>query len=230
MVRQASDPAQQTLAMQAMGAFCADYWYPIYAFARRKGFNKESAEDLTQGFFERLSEEQLLAKAEHGEIRLRTYLLRLMQAQLKRERERAGAQKRGGHLQKLSLDFQDAEGRYLLEPEDQGLTPEALFDRTWALATLDRCLARLAQRWDENGRSEEFTILRPFLNLNESGDSTAGDVASKLGITDENARQKIKRLRAALREVLHDQVASSLADASPEAVAAEIQNLRATLL
>ena len=229
LVRNASDSERETLARRAIGTFCADYWYPIYAFVRRKGYSKEEAEDQTQEFFGRLASEQLLAKAEPSEIRLRTFLLRIMQQQLKNEREKVAAKKRGGGMQKLSLDFQTAEGRYVLEPEDPGMTPEALFDRTWALATLDRCLERLAASWEAKGKADEFTALRPFLSLTDAGTASAKQVATQLVISEDSARQKIKRLRTALGNALRDQVASSLADEASETVAEEISNLRAAL-
>ncbi len=229
MVRRATDPDQKTIALRAMGEFCADYWYPVYAFLRRRGYPREEAEDQTQVFFNQIANGGVLAAADPEDGRLRNFLLKQLQKQLKAHREREGAQKRGGHLEKLSLDFESAEGRLRNEPESSGLTPEEEFARAWAFTTLEIAIRRLGESWSDQGKGEEFDALRKFLHPGQIADSTAAELADQLGVNEANARQKVRRIRDAFSTFLRDQIGDSLSDPSDESVEAELQNLRAAL-
>ena len=133
----------------ALTELCSAYWYPVYAFVRRHGFEPESAKDLTQGFFTQLLEKKTLKAARQERGRFRSFLLATLKFYLSHERERAGAQKRGGGRTPLQFDADTAEGKYRLEPADPE-TPETLFERRWALVLLDRtcwiaCASELKQ-------------------------------------------------------------------------------------
>src|SRR5436309_2116943 len=113
-------------ADEALAALCASYWYPLYAFIRRRGHDPDRAADLTQGFFSRLIEKDYLGSVDRSRGRFRSFLLAACKNYLANERDRETARKRGGGRWPVSIDRRDAEGRYLAEPAHD-LTPERLF-------------------------------------------------------------------------------------------------------
>jgi RNA polymerase sigma-70 factor (ECF subfamily) len=128
---------------EALGSLCSQYWYPVFAFIRRRGYSVDEAQDLTQGFFARLIEKGDLAAADRNRGRFRTFLLTACRHYLANERDRARAGKRGGGRAPLSIDVVAAEGRYERALADAE-TPERLYDRHWCLALLEGVLERCA--------------------------------------------------------------------------------------
>ena len=127
---------------QAMTELCRTYWYPLYAFLRRRGHESHEAEDLTQDFFAHLLGRPFLANVDRDKGRFRLFLLASLKNFLSDQRDRAAAQKRGGGRAIISLDGLDAEARYRLEPA-QDITPEKMFEKQWALSVLEHVLSRL---------------------------------------------------------------------------------------
>src|SRR5215831_3007053 len=74
-------------ARAALEILCEGYWFPLYAFVRRKGYGPEEAQDLTQGFFTRLLERHYLRDYQRERGRFRTFLLSSMQHFLSNERD-----------------------------------------------------------------------------------------------------------------------------------------------
>jgi RNA polymerase sigma-70 factor (ECF subfamily) len=138
-------------ARGALAARCAAYWYPLYAFVRRKGHDPDEAADLTQGFFARLLEKDYLRSVDRDRGRFRSFLLAACTHFLANERDRASARKRGGGRSPASIDVRDAEGRYLAEPA-HGLTAERLYERRWALTLLDGVLEQLGGEFHRDGK------------------------------------------------------------------------------
>src|SRR5262249_55054643 len=134
---------------------CEMYWYPVYAFVRRQGVRAEEAADLTQEFFARVLQKNYFQHANPARGRFRAFLCVSVRHFLSNERDRGRALKRGGALPPISLEVETAEGRYRLEPRD-GLTPEKLFDRRWALIVMDRALARLRDEYASAEKSDLF--------------------------------------------------------------------------
>lgn len=106
---------------------------------RRRGYEVEDARDLTQAFFAKLLEKHDLSAADPARGRFRSFLLTSMKNFLASEWRRQAAVKRGGDVAMVSIDYEDAETRYLIEPA-HGLTPEAIYERRWALALLERAV------------------------------------------------------------------------------------------
>ena len=159
----AADPAEPS-ARLALEELCRAYWYPLYAFIRRKGHDPDRAADLTQDYFARLLGSDLLARADRRKGRFRAFLRTDCGFFLAHRAERGRARKRGGGVAPLSIDARDAEGRYLREPADPGLTPDRLFDRAWALRLLDGVLERLAREYADSGRAAQFEALQVVLS------------------------------------------------------------------
>src|SRR4051794_41861735 len=62
-------------AREALDALCRTYWYPIYAFVRRKGYTADRAQDLTQGFFADLLARDFLRNVEPAKGKFRVFLM-----------------------------------------------------------------------------------------------------------------------------------------------------------
>src|SRR5262249_50297884 len=127
---------------QALEKLCSIYWYPVYAYVRRKGHDTDAARDLTQEFFARLIEKNYVAATGHERERFRSFLLMAVQRFLLNDADWNRAEKRGGGAPIESLDAEVAEGRYRLEPAHD-TTPESLYERRWALMVLDRARQRI---------------------------------------------------------------------------------------
>jgi len=208
-------------AHDALAHLCQTYWYPLYAYARRRGCSPEDAQDVTQEFFARLLEGNWLAKADRQRGRFRSFLLAAVKNFMANEWDKAHSLKRGGRQPILSLDDDSAEQRYRLEPVEKD-TPESLFERGWALALLNDVLARLEKEYDRDGKAEWMEAMRPALT-NDSGSILYSDIAVKLGMTETAARVAVHRLRQRYRRLIRAEVASTVA--SPGEVDEEMHHL-----
>ncbi len=208
-----------------MEEFCGAYWYPIYAFIRRRGTAPEDARDLTQAFFAKLIADDWLAGVERRETRFSTLLLTVLKNFLINEHARDTSQKRGGGAVPLSIELARAEGWFDAEPTS-GESPERIFERRWALAVLDAALARLQRECALTGKARWFEILGPFL----SNEPQAGDyekAGTLLGLERGAVAVSVHRLRRQYREVLREEVAAGLHD--PERIDEEMNHLRQAL-
>jgi RNA polymerase sigma-70 factor (ECF subfamily) len=210
---------------RALAELCQTYWYPLYAFVRRRGTTKEDAEDLVQTFFARFLEKNYLEglAAERGKFR--AFLLASLKHFLANEWDRAQAQKRGGGAEHLSLNWQDADERFHLDPPDP-TNPERLFDREWALALLDRVITRLAAECARDGKAELFAHAKGFLTVGSAA-IPYGEAAKQLGVDEGALRVAVHRLRKRYRELLRDEIAQTLAE--PGQVDEELRSLLAAL-
>jgi RNA polymerase sigma-70 factor (ECF subfamily) len=219
-----SDPE----ARAALAELCASYWYPIYAFIRRRGIGPDLAPDLTQEYFARLLDTDVLARADRRKGRFRSFLRTDCRFFLSHQAERDDAAKRGGGAVPLSIDARDAEGRYLREPADKGLSADRLFDRAWALRLLDVVLERLAEEYTDSGRAAQFEALQVVLSQGTRSVPYA-TIAARLGTTVGAVQAAVQRLRRRYRELLREQVAATLENPDEAAIDAELRDLFAAL-
>jgi RNA polymerase sigma-70 factor (ECF subfamily) len=211
-------------ADDALASLCGLYWYPLYAYVRRRGRGPEDAHDLTQGFFARLLEKDFLAGVDRGKGKFRSFLLASCNHFLANEHDRARAKKRGGGRPVLSLDAADAEGRYRAEPAD-ALSPEKLFERRWAVALLQQVMSRLRDEFEAKGKGRLFDRLRGSL-VGEKGTGHRA-AADELGLSEGAVKVAVHRLRQRYRELLHEEIARTVA--APDEVEEEIRSLFAAL-
>ena len=195
---------------QALAELCGRYWYPLYAYVRRHVANAEDARDLTQEFFARLLEKNLLAHAHPARGRFRSFLLTVCRNFLVNAWQRGRAQKRGGDRPILSLDYAGAESRYQREPADPW-TPERLYDRQWALTLLERVLDRLRAENIAAGKGDRFEQIKPFL-AGMPPDVAQADAARSIGLSEGAFKVALHRLRGRYRELLREEVAQTLED------------------
>jgi RNA polymerase sigma-70 factor (ECF subfamily) len=200
----ADGPDQQKGAFEEL---VQAYWYPLYAYIRRRGVAREDAEDLTQGFFAHLLDGQRLRAATPERGRFRNFLLAALRNYIANQWRSAAAAKRGGAVGHVSLDFCDAERRYLLEPTDCE-TPQQLYDRRWAMTLMDNALNRVREFYESAGKAVLFAELKQYL---AGGDEKSiAEVAGKLGLSESATRVALHRLRKRCRDCLRAEVARTL--------------------
>ena len=214
-----------TQAQQALEQLCRVYWYPLYAYVRRRGQSPPDAQDSTQEFFSRLLAGHWVGAADRAKGRFRTFLLTALTRFLANEWDRAHAQKRGGAAVSVPLDTAMAESRYCADTVNT-LTPDRLYDRQWALTLLDRALTRLEAEHQRLGKAAEFAVLSPALTA-ERGDIPYGTMATQLSLNEAATRMAVHRLRKRFREVFREEIAQTVAQ--PDEVEEEIRHLFAAL-
>ena len=230
LVLAAGESDDSSHAQRALSELCEQYWYPLYAYVRRRGHDAEDARDLTQAFFAKLLEKRDLAHAEPARGRFRTFLLTAMKNFLAGEWRKKNAQKRGGEVTTLALDFDSAEETYQLEPR-HGQDPEALYHRRWALDLLDRALTELQQHYEKTGRGELFEALKG--SVSGDLDLPYAELAPRLDMSEGTLRTAASRLRSRWRQRLRDMVAETVGShgniESAKTVQDELQVLIAAL-
>jgi RNA polymerase sigma factor (sigma-70 family) len=197
-----------TRAQQALSGLFQTYWFPLYAYVRRRGHSPHDAQDLTQSFFLSLIEKQSLATADCRLGRFRSFLLGAMNHFLADEWARRRAQKRGGGQTILSLDFSDAETRFHLEPADP-ISPDRAFDRSWATAMLDVVLDKLEGEYRGEDKAGLFNVLRETLAGPRESQPYA-TLAARLDMTEGAVRVAVHRLRGRYRDRLRAEIAATV--------------------
>lgn len=208
-------------AQQALEALCTRYWPAIYSFLRRQNHRPAEAEDLTQGFFSHLLEENGLARADRTKGRFRSFLLGALRRFLVDELRRNGAQKRGHGKLVLALDFGAVEALYL-EEADPGLTPEQQYDRRWATTVLETAFAELLAEFRAAGQAARFEELKRYLSEAGVGADYAA-VGVRLCLKPKAVSAAVTRLRERFRELVMRIVRSTVP--GPEQVDPEFREL-----
>ncbi len=209
----------------ALATLCQSYWYPIYAYVRRRVADVHEAQDLTQSFFARLLEQGTMARANPDKGRFRAFLLTSCKRFLINEWERAAAAKRGGDRRLLSLDLDVGESRYAAEAVDT-LTPERLYEQQWAITLLARVMDQLQAECAAKGKQAQFEQLKGYLSGSARTRPFAA-AATALGMTEAAVKVASHRLRTRYRELLRAEIAQTLED--QDDVDDEIRNLFSVL-
>lgn len=210
-----------TRALAALEKLCRTYWYPLYAYVRRRGQSPQDAQDLTQEFFAQLLEHNWVAKADPNKGRFRSFLLMALNRFLANEWDKARTLKRGGQVQIIPFPLETAETRYVREPGET-ITPEQIFEQQWALTLLDEVLARLRREHAEEGKETVFETLKPCLVGSRETQPYAA-LAAELEMTEGAVKTAVCRLRQRYRELLKDEIAHTVA--TPDEVDEELRHL-----
>jgi len=214
-----------TRARDALAGLCQTYWPALHAYVRRRGFSSHDAEDLTQEFFARLLEHNWIARADARKGRFRSFLLTALKRFLADQSDKARAQKRGGGQRPVSLDSEPGGFREAADPA--GEPPADLaYDRQWALALLERTMARLRAEFAQAGKDREFERLKAFLTTDRK-EIPYAEAAAAAGLGEGAARVAVHRLRQRYRELFRQEIARTVA--GPGEVDAELRHLIAVL-
>jgi len=222
MVIAAGDPHRKE-ARSALVSLCENYWYPLYAYLRRRGYPADQAQDLTQEFFIGVLEGRYLDRADPAKGRFRAFILTSLKFFVADEKDRQRAHKRGGGAV-VPLEFSSGEEHYQREPAHDE-TPERIFERRWALSVLDRVVEKLRHEFVQHGRAEHFERLKVFL-LGQS-DAPYAALAREMNTSEGAVKVAIHRLRKRYRELFRQEIADTVAD--PAEVDSELRFLAAVL-
>jgi RNA polymerase sigma factor (sigma-70 family) len=219
----AAGNADSARSVQALETLCRSYWYPLYAYVRRRGFSPEDAQDLTQEYLARLLATHALGAVHPAKGRFRSFLLASLNHFLANEWDKTRAQKRGGGQSPIPLDR--AEARYRNELS-QGMSPERIFERQWALTLLAQAAARLREDYQIAGKGELFDGLQIHLT-GEKGLPPYRETADQLGLSLDALKKAVERLRRRYGELLREEIAHTVTN--PVEVDEEIRYLRSVL-
>jgi len=212
-------------SMAALEILCRTYWYPLYAYIRRRGYEPADAQDLTQELFARLLSRHYLRAVDHRKGKFRSFLLAALEHFLCNEWRRSNTQKRGGHFAFVSLENESAEHQYL-QATIANHSPEQVFDQQWAITLLERAVAKLQKQFVEAGKGPLFEHLKIFLTGEKPSISYA-ELAGKLNLTEAALKMAVSRMRQAYGEVLRAEIANTVSE--PEQVDEELRALFAAL-
>ena len=218
LVALAGDP---NTAQDALSKLCRQYWYPIYAFFRRRSASVSEAEDLTQGFFAHLLDGDLVADAKPAIGRFRGYLISCCRHYLVDQHRRNVAVKRGASARRVSIDFVAAERRYRKEPADGG-DPERLFVRNWAFALIEQAEKSVRTEYALADRGALFDRLRPAL-VGDPNSERYRVVGLEFGLTPNAVKMVAQQMRERYAAELRRRIAQTVA--RPEDVDEEIREL-----
>lgn len=208
-------------AGDALESLCQTYWYPLYAYVRRRVADIHEAQDLTQAFFEQLLEKRTIENADPHRGRFRAFLLTACKRFLVNEWHKKQAVKRGGGRPVLSLDFDSAESKLSVAAVDT-LTPELIYEQQWAMVLLASVLEKLRQEYQAREKHEQFDHLKVFLS-GSSAPLRYAQAAELLGITESAVKIAAHRMRTRYRELIRAEIAQTVE--SSEDVEDEIRRL-----
>ena len=195
-------------ARDAMSQLCETYWYPLYAYVRRRIGDVHEAQDFTQAFFAHILENSFVAGADPARGRFRAFLLTACKRFLINEWHKGRAAKRGGGRRPLSLDFDSGESKLGLVAADT-MTPEQLYDRQWAITLLERVMDQLRAEYAAKDRLPHFETLQGLLAGSPQRASYA-EAARTLGISETYAKVATHRMRKRYRELLRAEIAQTV--------------------
>jgi RNA polymerase sigma-70 factor (ECF subfamily) len=210
VVLSAANKRDPTRALASLEKLCRVYWHPLYFYARRQGESPHDAQDLTQEFFTRLLQNDLLDSVDRGKGRFRSFLLAAFKHFLSNERDKARAQKRGGGQVLVPLDARNAETHYGFELVEK-MTAEKIFERRWAMTLLEQTTARLREEYERDGKTELFEQLKVTLTEPRGAIAYAA-LGRALHLSEGAVKVAVHRLRLRYRWILRAEVADTLAD------------------
>lgn len=195
-------------ADRALEEICRVYWFPLYAYIRRRGHSAEDAEDLTQEFFRQLLEHRWIEEVDREKGKLRAFLITALKRFMAKEWRKAAAQKRGGGQRTLSIDTGIVEGRYA-SAGTPGMDAEALFDREWALTLLDLTVSRIENEYAGAGKAKQFGCLKNGLVMTHQSIDYP-KLAAELDMNEGAVRVAVHRMRKRFRELYRAEIAQTL--------------------
>ncbi len=216
------------LAQAALTQLCRDYWPPLYSFVRRRGYNRDDAQDLVQGFFAQFLGNRAYTKTDRRKGKFRTFLLASLKHYLADVWDRERALKRGGNHEFVLLDdeIQEAETRWAHNSLGMIMEEDREYEQQWATALVGRAFQRLSADYQTESKRQLFAALKPFL-CGGSGLPSQEKIAADLQMPIETLRSHLSRIRARYRELLRDEVTRTVSEVDD--IDAELRHLCETL-
>jgi RNA polymerase sigma-70 factor (ECF subfamily) len=206
---------------EAISSLCQTYWFPLYAYLRKRGYDPHQAEDYIQSFFAQMLEKHYLRRVEPSRGKFRSFLLVALTRFVADQHDLAQAFKRGGGRKKLSIDLKFAEDKYALEPVSD-LSPERIFEKSWALSVLEQTMARLEAEFVGMKKQKLFNCLKGHIG-GEADSVPYHNVAADLDMTEDAVKAAVYRMRRRYRQLLRNEIAQTVT--TNEQINEEIQNL-----
>ena len=192
----------------ALEELCRSYWWPLYAYVRRRGHTSHDAQDLTQEFFARLLTSGFLRAVDKSKGRFRSYLLACMEHFLAKEWRRASAQKRGGRCAFVSMDANTSEALYLQLPSNDA-SPGQVYDQQWAITLQNLALSRLKEEYSSRGKLAQYEATYHLL-VGDRGSQTYAELGNRLEMTEAALKMAVIRMRGRWKELLREEVAKTV--------------------
>ena len=191
---------------ESLNEFCRQYWHPLYSYARKFGKSAEESQDLTQSFFASFFEKGKLQEIQKGKGRFRNFILILFKRFMINEHSKTMASKRGGEYSKI--DFSEVEEWVAT----QSLSPDELYNKSWALTILEQVMSELEGRFISKGEEKRFALMKPFLE--SSTKATYKEAAEQLSCSENSFKVAIHRLKKEFGKVLRLKIQLTLDDSS----------------
>jgi DNA-directed RNA polymerase specialized sigma24 family protein len=197
---------EQPCQQAALAELLKQYWKPVYSYLRCKGYERETAKDLTQGFFhEIVLGRSLIQQADRSKGRFRTFLLTALDRYVTDIHRTEKRKKRMPEAGIISLDDVD----WLAIPDRDG-TPTQVFDHAWASAVLDQALAAVEANYRSKNKAAHWDVFRARIvdPIMENAECPAlPDLCEKYGISDTaKASKMIIRVKRRFRTLLRRHV------------------------
>jgi RNA polymerase sigma factor (sigma-70 family) len=207
---------------RALADLCDAYYEPVVAYLRRALRDSDAARDMSHAFFAAMLQGGTIQTADPSRGRFRSYLLGAVKHFLSHQREAMQRLKRGGGHEMVPMDHEEA-----VEVADQRrASPDAAFDKQWAVTVLGRALESLQEECRAQGRGEVFERVKPMLT-GECDHGEQAAMAAACGLNAASFRMTVHRLRKRLRQCVKREVAGTLED--PAMVEEEMAVLFAAL-
>jgi RNA polymerase sigma-70 factor (ECF subfamily) len=209
----------------ALADLCRAYWLPLYVYVRWRGHSPHDAEDLTQGFFADLLSRDAIKRADRTRGRFRSFLLASLTNYLRNAHVHSTAERRGGHLEKISINADEA-AEVLAQIDDRGLSPDQAFDRSWAIALLDRAMQRLRSEQERLGKGRWFEHVWPHLQT-RADPGVQESLAAEFGLTRNAVAVAMHRMASRYRELVRSEIGETVG--SPDELRQEQRELLGSL-
>jgi RNA polymerase sigma-70 factor (ECF subfamily) len=221
--------SEEQRAHDALAELCRTYWRPIFLFVRGRGYSIEDAQDLTQDFFLAILKNDWLQHADRNRGRFRSLLLRSLQNFLINAAEKTRARKRCGGVELISWDDWNAESlsqSSIPVQALQSLSPQRLFDLSWATTVVEHALQRLREECESKGKLWLFQALSSHLT-DERDEVSYAKLSAELGMAETAVKKQLHNMRQRYRSLLRDEVSQTVEN--PADVNDEIHYLCASL-
>lgn len=195
-------------SFQALESLCQNYYEALLAYLRYCGMGDDEAKEQLHGFLQYFLEKKVYQEATPERGRFRCFILRTLKHYLGHEHEKSMALKRGGGELRESMD--GGERQAILDQCIDHNSPDQMFDRRWALTTIEIATEQLRQECEKSGRQFLFQAFKARLGSGHDANISYAELAAALGKSEETLRVDAYRLRHRFHQLLYQTVKNTL--------------------